>query len=233
MYCTPNWRHRPHYPSARNVACISCEQITRFSCVTTQYSPVWAQFPPFVSCLPKQQTHSLLFYILMWWELKGFDISISINCAGNIQRRAVWRHKNRITDTGVWNYKEIMHEGDIKKAFSDPSQRTWYNELRKSSRRCCAFCMSASDCTFIIGLLHDGRLMLLEVRESESTIKEKITCVWHTFWHCNVTTVQRLIQDVYRYWTHFMLFKTHLLFLTTFKTKTFSYLNTAGKYWGM
>lgn len=114
--------------------------------------------------LPHQTTNTQLgFNILMWWELKGFDISISINGAGNIQHRAVWRQKNRITDKSVWNYKEIMHTRDIKQAFSDPSQRTWYNELIKSSRKCCTVCMSAFENTFIMEVkLCDGRLMLTE-----------------------------------------------------------------------
>lgn len=58
---------------------------------------------------PETTNTEPFFYFQMWWELKSFDISISINCAGNIQRRAVWSQKNRITDMAVWNYKEIMH----------------------------------------------------------------------------------------------------------------------------
>lgn len=142
-------------------------------------------------CLPPQTTNTQLgFYILMRWELKGFDISISINCAGNIQHRAVWRQKNRIMDMGVWNYKEIMHTRDIKQAFSDPSQTTWYNELRKSSRRCCAVCMSAFEYTFIIEVrLCDGRLMFTE--GCRIWMHHTRICTWH----CDTHTVIWLMHN--------------------------------------
>lgn len=126
---------------------------------STKMSTIFTRMPPWTT----NTQLVFFFYILMWWELKGFDVSISINCSGNIQLRAVWRHKNRIADMGVWNYKEILRRRDIKQAFSDPSQRAWYNKLRKSSRRCCAFCMSAFEYTFIMeAKLFDDRLMLTE-----------------------------------------------------------------------
>lgn len=123
MCCSPNWKHSPHSPSDWNVARISVRKINDFH----QYKH---SFGVFQAASLKQQTNSLFFYILIWWELKCFDISISINCAGNLQQRGVWRQKNRITDMAVWNHKEIVHTRDLKQAFSEQSQRTWVNEWR-------------------------------------------------------------------------------------------------------
>lgn len=136
MCCYPNWQH--------SVWMLIPSQVEILLTSKQKYdSPAWQannihQYEHNFTRLPHQTTNTQLgFYMLMCWELKGFDISISINCSGNIKLRAARRQKNRITDMCVWNYKEIMRTGDIKQAFSGPSQRR--KELRKSSRKCFAF----------------------------------------------------------------------------------------------